>query len=298
MSDWVKVPSYAKVNLGLIVHGKRDDGYHSIESIFQTISLHDWLYFTREGEGIEVSSNNEKVPSGSSNLVYKAANMFGEWAGEELGLRIRIEKTIPIEAGLGGGSSNAAVTLMTLNRLFRYPLSEDKLVRIARKLGSDVPFFLQGGTAYVTGRGEKIEWWVDIPELYFLLVVPPFGVPTKKAYSLWDENVNKTLTNKKLNTILKLLINNEKRVIKDLKNSLEEVVIEEYPQIGYIKERLEKSNPINVLMSGSGSTVFAIFGSESEVSNAWEILHGDFLVLSSKTISREEHLNLLKVKED
>lgn len=298
MGDWIKLPSFAKVNLGLHILGRRDDGYHSIESIFQTISLHDNLYFDLGGKCIDVTSTDERVPDDLSNLVYKAAKMFEEWTGRSVGLKVKIEKKIPIKAGLGGGSSNAAVTLLTLNRLFGYPLALDELIAIATKIGSDVPFFIRGGTAYVTGRGEKIEWSKDIHELYFLLVIPSFGISTKLAYSMWDKNRDNTLTNKKLYIILKLLIDNKKKVIKDLSNSFMKIIVKEYPQISFIIEKLKEFNPMNVIVSGSGPTLVAIFGSESKPDKVREVLRENFTTLKARTISRRHYLNSLKLKED
>lgn len=298
MDDWIRLPSYAKINLGLNILGKRDNGYHSIESVFQTISLHDNMYFKLEGDHIEVTSADEKVPNGPSNLAYKAAKIFEEFTGRALGLKVRIDKRIPIESGLGGGSSNAAVTLLALNHFSECPLALEELIDIAGKIGSDVPFFIKGGTAYVTGRGERIEWREDIPELYFLLVVLPFGISTKWAYSGWDKNIDKTLTNKNLDIILKVLIDNEKKVIKDLRNSFTEIILKEYPQMKFIVKKLKNFNTMNVLMSGSGPTLVAIFGSESKRDSVREMLRRDFTMLSSRTISRKRYLNSLKLKED
>lgn len=298
MSDWEIIPSFAKINLGLNVLKKREDGYHSIESIFQTISLHDNLHLKLEGDIIEVSSSSNDVPNGKSNLVYKAIKMFKDYTGESIGLNVRIEKNIPVKSGLGGGSSNAATILLTLNRFFGYPLNIDELILIASKLGSDVPFFIRGGTAYATGRGEQLEWKEDIPELYIILILPSFGVSTEWAYKMWDKCVDKTLTNKKLIIILSQLISGNLEVIKDLRNSFTNLIIKEYPKIRLILGKLREFNPMNIIISGSGPTLCAIFGSESKRDIVREVLVRDYRILSTRTISRKEYFNSLKLKED
>lgn len=298
MSDWEIIPSFAKINLGLNILKKRKDGYHSIESIFQTISLHDNLHLKMGGDIIEVRSPCDNVPNGKSNLIYKAAKMFEENTGKNIGLNVRIEKNIPVESGLGGGSSNAATILLTLNRFFGYPLSLDELILIASKLGSDVPFFIRGGTAYATGRGEQLEWKEDIPELYIILILPSFGISTEWAYKMWDKSGDKTLTNKKLIIILSQLINGNLEAIKDLRNSFTNLIIKEYPKILLILGKLRDYNPINILVSGSGPTLCAIFGSESKRDIVREILVGNYGTLSTRTISRKEYFNSLKLKED
>ncbi|MCK4420220.1 4-(cytidine 5'-diphospho)-2-C-methyl-D-erythritol kinase [candidate division WOR-3 bacterium] len=290
MGNLFKVPSFAKINLGLEILRRRDDGYHSIESIFQTISLHDDLYFTQEGNDIEVFSDDDRIPDGPDNLVYKAARLFEEQTQLKIGYKIRINKRIPVEGGLGGGSSNAGVTLLTLNKLFDYPLTEMELIEMAKELGSDVPFFIKGGTAHVTGRGEEIDWVDDIPKLYLLLAVPDFGISTEWAYRMWDEKKSKVdLTRKNLSIILKLLLSDKKEVVKDLRNSFIELAIKEYPCLGYIRKRLWECKPINVLMSGSGPVFVAIFGSESLRDRVREILIEDSTTLISTTISRHEY---------
>ena len=139
--NYLKVPSFAKVNLGLYILKKRKDGFHAIESIFQTISLKDILYFKLEGSEIKIISNNPNLPVGPSNLIHKAAKFFKTKNNKNLGVKIKIEKNIPIGGGLGGGSSNAAVTLLTLNRMLNYPKKPEELIEQAESLGSDVPFF-------------------------------------------------------------------------------------------------------------------------------------------------------------
>jgi len=296
--DYLKVPSFAKVNLGLYIRGKRKDGFHSIESIFQTISLKDYLYFKLGGNEIKIKSNNPELPEGPDNLIYKAANLFINKKTKKFGVEIKIDKRIPIGAGLGGGSSNAAVTLLTLNRLLNYPKKHEELMEKAKNLGSDVPFFLKGGTALVTGRGEQIKWVKDIPELYFLLAILPLTIPTKDAYRWWDDKEKQDLTNEDLSFILQKIQEGEKEILRKLRNSFEAIIFEKYPQLKYIMDKLNKFKPINVMLSGSGPTVFAIFGSEKHNYRRGGIKEEHYTLKHCRSVSREEYFNLLKLKED
>lgn len=296
--NWVKVPSFAKVNLGLYIRGKRKDGFHSIESIFHTISLSDLLYFKLQGNQIKLTSNNPTLPDGPDNLIYKAASFFKDKGNKNLGVRIKIDKNIPIGAGLGGGSSNAAATLLTLNRLLNYPKAFEELMEFAKSIGSDVPFFLKGGTALVKGRGEKIKWTKDIPTLNFLLATPPFSISTKDAYELWDKNEKQDLTNEDLSLILQRMQEGNKEILCKLRNSFQGIMMGEYPQLAYIMKKLNRLEPINVMLSGSGPTVFAIFGSEKYNYRMGEIKEDQHILKHCKSISRKEYFNLLKLKED
>lgn len=296
--NYLEVPSFAKVNLGLYIREKRKDGFHSIESIFQTISLKDLLYFKLEGNKIKITSNNPKLPDGPDNLIYRAAKFFKTKKNEDLGVRIKIDKKIPIGAGLGGGSSNAAATLLTLNRLLDYPKKFEELMECAESIGSDVPFFLKGGTALVSGRGEKIKWEKDIPTLNFLLATFPFAISSKDAYGWWDNNKKQDLTNEDLSLILQRMQEGKKEILCKLRNSFQGMIIGKYPQLKDIMEKLNRLKPINVMLSGSGPTVFAIFGSEKYNYRMGEIKEDKFTLTHCKSISRKEYFNLLKPKED
>jgi 4-diphosphocytidyl-2-C-methyl-D-erythritol kinase len=296
--DWVEVPSYAKINLGLYIKGKREDGFHSIESIFQTISLKDSLYFKLEGKEISITFDNPKLPEGPSNIIYKAASLFKDKKGKNLGVKIKVEKKIPIGAGLGGGSSNAAVTLLTLNRLLEYPKNTKELLEYAENLGSDVPFFLKGGTAIVSGRGEKIDWVNDIPPLNFLLAIPSFSILTKDAYEWWDNHKKQDLTNQDLSLILQKMQEGKREIFGKLENSFCEVVVEKYPQLKNVMKNLERLKPIKVILSGSGPAIYAIFGSEKYNFRVGDILEDNCILIPCSSISREKYFNSLKQKED
>ena len=249
------------------------------------------------GNEIKIESNNPNLPNGRENLIYKAADLFTKET-KKLGVEIKVDKTIPIGAGLGGGSSNAAVTLLTLNRLLEYPKKHAELMEYAKTLGSDVPFFLKGGTALVTGRGGKIEWAKDIPELNFMLAIQPFSISTKDAYRWWDNTEKQDLTNEDLSLILQKMQEGEEEILKEPRNSFEVTILKKYPQLKVIMEKLNRFKPINVMLSGSGPTVFAIFGSEKYNCRMGDIEENQYTLTHCRSVSREEYFNLLKPKED
>ena len=299
MDDPVKIPSYAKVNLGLRILEKRNDGFHNIESIFQTVSLKDEIHFYFSHTGVKVECEDDRVPGGHDNLVYKAVEEFRDRTGISVDVSIRIIKNIPVAGGMGGGSSNAAATLLVLNQFYSAGLNDYNLMEMAADIGSDVPFFIRGGTALIRGRGEIIEWQDDIPELEFLVVTFLFGIPAEEAYEMWDSGPDETLTNRDLTVILKLLINGNKGVINNLRNSFTEFVVKEYPQISTVFNMLKQMKPVNILMSGSGPTVISIFGSSSDVVRAREKMRENgFTSRICRTISRQDYCNSLKLKED
>jgi len=270
MSSSIKLKAYAKLNLRLEVLGKRPDGYHDLWSIFHLISLHDELEFEPLENGrIVLSCDNQHLPVNEKNLVVKAARLLqGSFGSKEKGLsqddrlpgaNITLTKNIPIGAGLGGGSSDAAAALLGLSKLWGMELSDLELHRLALELGSDVPYFLTGGTALVTGRGENIEPLTWKQDYHFVIVYPGFGVSTAWAY----KNLKISLTkgpgfSKMIGNDLSLGPDPE-QLAKSLGNDLENAVIPSHPQIEQVKQQLVKSGALGALMSGSGSSVFGIF---------------------------------------
>ncbi len=255
------LPSHAKINIGLYVLRKRQDGYHDIWTIFQELEFHDTLYFRRQQDKSTITTDHPTLPVGEDNLVYRALQMVTEVAGCAAHVAIHIQKRIPLSAGLGGGSSNAATTLIGLKRLLRLDLSWEELMSLGTELGSDVPFFLQGGTALGTGRGENIQPLEDFPNAWILLVNPGISVSSAWAY----KNVNLKLTNSE--EIINVLPQLDEFTITGVRrfpmeNMLEEPVIKEYPVIGSIKIHMLKCGAEWALMSGSGSTVFGVFQSK------------------------------------
>lgn len=253
--------SPCKVNLLLNILGKRPDGFHELETVMHPVAVCDELFFSRAGKSIQLSCNVPDLPTDSGNLVYRAAAMFLERAKIKEGIQIRLEKRIPMAAGLGGGSGNAAVTLASLNELFGQPLSN--LAELAAGLGSDVPFFLQTCPALATGRGEKIQPLDPFPALkgkWFLLTYPGFGVPTAWAYKHLEPPHGKSGRAARLIEALQG---------SDLKqahffNSLEAPVLRKYPLLQLFQEFLNANGALAALMSGSGSTTFAICADETQ----------------------------------
>lgn len=257
----LKFRANAKINLFLEVLDKRQDGYHNIETIFQSINLYDTLIF-RESHKISISCNNPQVPLDSSNLVYKAIDILLKESGKNYGVDIQIDKNIPIGGGLAGGSTDAGATLIGLNKLWQLGYAIDKLLEFGAKIGSDVPFCMIGGTALGVGRGELLTKLDPMPKYYIVVANPGFQVSTAWAYKSLS-NLGLTRIRKHGNIILDAIQRNDlKEMGVHLYNVFEQLVIEEYPIIGEIKAKMLCSNVLGAMMTGSGSTVFAITDDE------------------------------------
>jgi 4-diphosphocytidyl-2-C-methyl-D-erythritol kinase len=255
--------SPCKVNLLLNILGKRPDGFHELETLMQPLPLFDGLTFQRAKAGIHLSCSHPSLPTDSSNLVYRAASRFLEAAKIKDGLAIHLEKNIPLAAGLGGGSGNAATALTGLNELFDMPLTSLELQKIAASLGSDVPFFLQDKPALATGRGEKIQPLEFFPALSgaaFLLLHPGFGIATAWAYqqlARFPSALNgQPGRSEKL--LARLRQTDLKAAGAEFYNSLEAPALEKYPVLALFQDFLRSNGAAAALMSGSGSTTFAI----------------------------------------
>lgn len=261
MPKVLKVSSSAKLNLYLEILDKRPDGYHNLRTVFERISLNDTLTLKEiDSPEIRIISDSKDIPCDSRNLAYKAAEILKEDFGIEKGLEIRIKKIIPVGAGLGGGSSNAASVLLGLNRLWRLGLSRGRLLGYAAKLGSDVSFFIYNCPyALGTSRGEKIrplKSWKK--RLWHILVVPKINVPTKEIYQEFDKG-------RGLNPDVGTDPGACPNIKAMLFNRLEEAAFRRYPQVREVKEILLKEAGLeNALMSGSGSTVFGLVDSRKE----------------------------------
>lgn len=233
----IKFRSYAKINLSLKILGLRGDGFHDIESVMQTVSLCDELEFSDIKSGIEIVCDDKDVPVDEKNICYKAAELIGRGRG----IRIRITKNIPTQAGLGGGSSNGAATLLALNKMWGLKLSEKELIEMAAQVGSDVPFFMVGGRCLCRGRGEIVEKGLqgrqEEKEIY-IIVKPAVSVPTKWAYEEWDRA--KDVSPSAL----------------QCSNDLEQVIIPKYPIIAQLKKDLLAAGCSLAQMTGSGSAVY------------------------------------------
>ena len=280
--DRIELSSHAKINLRLDILCKRADGYHDIRTLLQRISLKDEVHVSIVKSGIEVTCDNPQVPLNEDNLAYRAAKAILNRYKVKDGVSIVIKKHIPIAAGLGGGSSNAASTLMGINQLFALGIAKQELMKIGSTIGADVPFFIFGKTAQATGIGDRLEAIDMTPKLWLLLITPDIPISTSWAY----RSLKMGLTNKCINITISNCINHISEIITILSNDLEKVVIPRYPIIQKIKDELINKGARGSLMSGSGSTVFGIFKSEDEAKEAYTQLktHSDWHLQLSQNI--------------
>ena len=270
--------SPAKVNLWLEVTGKRKDGYHNIESIIDAVSLYDLLTLKESSGRIEVSA--PKIPQ-EKNLAYKAALLLKRELKLSQGAEIKIEKHIPLSCGLGGGSSDAATVLLGLNKLWRINLPSEKLLSLAMRLGSDVPFFIKKGRCLVKGRGEMIFPLSPFPKIWYVIVVPEIQISTETVYHQLCLNLTKRKNSIKILSTLEK--GNLEKIGKCLFNRLEEVSLKRYPEIEDFKKVLEKNGVLGALMSGSGGALFGIAKSKQDASLiASRLKRGKVFVVESK----------------
>lgn len=255
--------SPAKLNLVLNVLGRRPDGYHELETILHPLAVHDLLRFETRPQGIEVTCTDPRLPTDERNLVYRAARMFFEASGVKGGIRIHLEKRLPQGAGLGGGSGNAATTLLALNECYGTPLSEAVLHDVAARLGADVPFFLGGVPALATGRGDRLEWLDWFPALQgcaFVVVHPGFGISTPWAYAQLGRfpAALQGRPGRARAALAALQGNDPRRAAAELYNAFELPAFEKFPVLALYREFFESQGAYGARMSGSGSAVFAL----------------------------------------
>jgi 4-diphosphocytidyl-2-C-methyl-D-erythritol kinase len=261
----------AKLNLFLEITGLRKDGYHEIVSVFVPVALYDTLRISKRARGLELHCSGRKVPGGRANLVYRAAACFFETTRIDGGAEIRLMKNIPVSSGLGGGSSDAAATLLGLNQLWDKPLKKGVLEAIALSLGADVPFFLLRRPAVARGIGEILRPIKGFPSFWYVIVSPSIMVPTAWAYS----EVKLGLTTKKdLNKIYNLR-KVDANIPDILSNDLERVTFGKYPFLRSIKTSLIDIGALGSLMSGSGPSIFGLFNSKKKAQEAGEMLASD-----------------------
>jgi len=264
MTETLHLESPAKVNLRLEILNKRKDGYHELRTVFQKISLHDTLHFSLKKEkGISIATDHPNLPVGKTNLVYQAAQSMLKASDYQGGVHIEIKKQIPLGAGLGGGSSNAATTLKALNQLLKRSLPKRKLMEMGLEIGADVPFFIWEGAAIGSGIGEKLKK-VTLPDLQYVLIYPNFEVSTRWAYQ------NFVLTNQRIHFNLHKFLKTPEGISSILFNHLEEVVSRKYPQIEVMKNSLLSRGALGALMTGSGPTVFGLFQDDKSATGAYE----------------------------
>jgi 4-diphosphocytidyl-2-C-methyl-D-erythritol kinase len=273
----VKIRAPAKINLYLRIVGKRADGYHLLDTVMVPITLFDELEINKRriknarltiSQSLRVTCDDPQVPDGEKNLVYRAAALLFKEAGVVQPLHIHVRKRIPVGAGLGGGSTDAAAALIGVNRLLKLPFSESRLEKLALRLGADVPFFIRARPARARGIGEKLAVLRNVPPWWIVILYPGFPVSTRWVYS----NVAKNLTKFKRNTRLYTLLTRAPKFADLLINDLEPITIHRYRRIGSLKQSLLERGAAGALMSGSGSAVFGIFGSREKASKAYKKL--------------------------
>jgi 4-diphosphocytidyl-2-C-methyl-D-erythritol kinase len=280
----LQLDSPAKINLVLDILRKREDGYHDLRTVLQKISLHDTLRFTlTEAKGISITTTHPGLPTGKGNLVYGAARSVLQKSEFKGGVRIHIAKRIPVGAGLGGGSSNAAATLTALNRLLANSLSKKELMGMGSELGADVPFFFMKGAAVGTGIGDRLNP-IDLPRLWYILIYPNFEVSARWAYEHF------VLTEGRFHYKIRTFPKTAREISSVLRNDLETAVSRRYPQIEMMKNLLLSSGALGALMTGSGPTVFGVFAREGGASQAYKkirrmVKEEGWIVLKAHSIS-------------
>ncbi|MCF6156067.1 MAG: 4-(cytidine 5'-diphospho)-2-C-methyl-D-erythritol kinase [Candidatus Brocadia sp.] len=259
----IKIAAPAKINLFLEILGKRPDGYHEIETVMQEVSLCDYIYMENHDRDIEFVCSNPKLPIGEDNLVLKAVRLFQKESGIFRGVKIYLEKRIPVGAGLGGGSSDAVATLFGLNKIWKVEYNEKKLMSLAEKLGSDTPFFVPGSTAICRGRGEVVTPYPLNVKYNYIIIYPRFEVSTATIYKNFKIVLTKNL--KDVNFLLQSLSSGSpEKLGACLHNRLEEVVFRLYPDIERIKKTLAKFDFCGILLSGSGSALYGLCKGERD----------------------------------
>jgi 4-diphosphocytidyl-2-C-methyl-D-erythritol kinase len=287
----VSLPSFAKINLDLRVLGTRPDGYHDLKTVFQSLALFDNVTVTTRRGPFVVTCDEPDIPTDQRNLVWKAASLLNRVATGQTspprGVAIDLRKRVPSEAGLGGGSANAAMTLLALNKLWKLDLDLASLTRIGARLGADVPYFLVGGTALGLGRGDDIYPLADMPPVHVVILRPGFGVATSDAYQWFDEELRPRRTKEPA-----------PRVIPDgwpawsatLKNDLEIPVVRHHPAIGRIRQSLLDAGATFAAMSGSGSAVFGLFErADAARRTANDLARPGWLSLHTRTLTRRDY---------
>ncbi len=268
----MRLKARAKVNLGLDVLRKREDGYHEVRMIMQTIQLYDKLKITRIREPqIQVRTNLHFLPTNEDNLAYRAAKLLLDEFHAKDGVQIELNKYIPVAAGLAGGSSDAAAVLVGVNRIFGFHLSQRELMERAARLGADVPYCVMRGTALAEGIGEKLTPLPPMPDCAILVAKPKIFVSTKHVYE--NLKADQISQHPDIDGQIEALRKGDLKALAErMGNVLETVTIPEYPIIGQIKESMKKCGALNAMMSGSGPTVFGLFTDREKAREAYDAL--------------------------
>jgi len=280
--------AYAKVNLALNVLGSRDDGYHDVETVLHTIDLHDAVTLREREEGIEVRTDSPAVPADARNLVVRAAQVLRDTFGVQRGVEIDIHKGIPVASGLGGGSADAAITLMGLVQMWKIRLNGRGLLSLAASLGSDVPFFLEGGAALARGRGERVSWLPALPTTWLVLARPRVEVSTAWAYGSLD--LPSVGARPDPGAMVEAMRREDLQAVgRLLGNVFEGLLVRTHPVVGELKRRILAGEAYGATLSGTGPTVFGLMANEAAARKTAEDLSAlpDVEVLVSRTFAEE-----------
>ena len=271
-----RIKAYAKINLGLDVVRRLENGYHEVKMVMQTVGIYDVLEFQRTEGGIVITTDSGELPTDENNLIYKAAKLMMEAYHIGEGVKIHLEKHIPIAAGMAGGSTDAAATLKGMNRLFDLGCTLKDLMELGVKIGADVPYCVMGGTALAEGIGEKLTPLAPAPDCYVLVAKPDINVSTKYVYEHLD--AQEIVKHPDIDGMVEAIAEESLQGILDrMENVLETVTVSAYPVIQTIKDRMKELGAINSLMSGSGPTVFGIFVEKDMARRAYEKLEEEQL---------------------
>lgn len=263
--------AYAKVNLGLNVLARREDGFHEVETVLHTVALHDEIFIREQGEGITVIADTEGIPTGPDSLLYRAAAMLREQHGVKRPVEIEVRKRIPVAAGLGGGSADAAMTLIGLTHLWKLRLDGRELASLASRLGSDVPFFLSGGAAVAYGRGERVQRLPALPTMWVVLARPRFPVYTEWAYRqirpeeiTWRPDIAQLVDAIRRRDVA--------AVGRLIGNTFEEVITARHPIVGELKAQILRGEAYGASMTGTGPAVYGLMANEAAARRVAEAL--------------------------
>ncbi len=283
----LRLNAYAKVNLALNILGKRDDGYHDIETVLHTVVLHDVITLRESGEGISVVADADTVPSDGTNLVHRAATLLREEYQVPRPVEIEIRKTIPVASGLGGGSADAAVTLMGLCQMWKLRLDGRELSALAARLGSDVPFFLTGGAAVARGRGDRVQPLPALPPTWVVLACPRIAVLTEWAYKHYHES---SAAHPQVASLVEAIRRRDvPGVGRLLGNVFEDMIVTRHPIVGEIKSRILRGEAYGAAMSGTGPSVFGLMANDAAAQRVAEDLRQlpDVDVFVTRTFAEE-----------